>query len=70
MSARKDEALAPDVRAVLAYVVVAVLFDWGNRGRVHPAYAWGAAALVSMAALTELLAVVPPFAELAGRLAN
>jgi hypothetical protein len=59
-----------NVSALLAYVVVAMLFDWGNRGRVHPAYAWGAAALVVMAAATELLALLPPFAMLATRIAG
>jgi hypothetical protein len=55
---------------LLAYVAVAMLFDWANRGRVHPAYAWGAGALVLFAAATELLAIVPIFAELAGRIAG
>lgn len=59
-----------NVATLLAYVVIAMLFDWGNRGRVHPAYAWGAGALVAMAALIELLAIVPPFAALANRIAS
>jgi hypothetical protein len=58
-----------NVATLLVYVAVAALFDWGNRGRVHPAYAWGAGALVLFAAATELLAIVPAFAALAARLA-
>jgi hypothetical protein len=46
-----------------------MLFDWSNRGRVHPAYFWGAGSLVLFAALTELLAIVPFFAASAGRIA-
>ena len=60
----------PMVALLLAYVVVAMLFDWANRGRVHAAYFWGAAALVLMAAAVELLTVVAPFAALAGRIAG
>lgn len=52
---------------LLLYVVVAMLFDWGNRGRVHPAYFWGAAALVVFAAATELLAILPMFGGAAAR---
>jgi hypothetical protein len=59
-----------NVSMLLAYVVVAMLFDWGNRGRVHPAYAWGIAALVVMAAATELLAILPPFTALAEDIAG
>jgi hypothetical protein len=56
-----------NVALLLVYVVVAMLFDWVNRGRIHAAYFWGAGALVVFAAATELLAAVPPFAALAGR---
>jgi hypothetical protein len=59
-----------NVALLLVYVIVAMLFDWGNRGRVHPAYVWGAAALALFAAGTELLAIVPPFAAMAGRIAG
>jgi hypothetical protein len=59
-----------NVGALLLYVVAAMLFDWGNRGRVHPAYGWGAGALVVMAAGTELLAMLPSFAAAAARIAR
>lgn len=52
------------------YVIAAMLFDWRNRGRVHPAYAWGAGALVLFAAATELLAILPFFAAQAARIAG
>jgi hypothetical protein len=58
------------VALLLVYVVVAMLFDWVNRGRVHAAYFWGAGALVLMVAAVELLVVVAPFAALAGRIAG
>jgi hypothetical protein len=66
-----NEMTAPiNVAMLLAYVVVAALFDVRNRGRVHPAYAWGAFALVVFAAATELLAAVPIFGALAGQFAR
>lgn len=55
---------------LLLYVIVGMLFDWRNRGRVHPAYYWGAAALIVFAAATELLAILPMFAEQAARIAS
>lgn len=58
-----------NVAALLIFVFVAVLFDWSNRRIVHPAYAWGAGALVAFALVTELLAVFPPLVALAGRMA-
>ncbi len=64
-------ATAPVITALLlVYVVVAMLFDWVNRGSVHAAYYWGAGALVLMVAAVELLAVIAPFAALAGRIAG
>lgn len=55
---------------LLLYVAAAILFDWGNRGRVHPAYAWGAGALILFAAATELLAILPLFARSAASIAS
>ncbi|HXC60757.1 MAG TPA: hypothetical protein VN645_15685 [Steroidobacteraceae bacterium] len=66
-----NPATAPVLVALLlAYVIVAMLFDWANRGRVHPAYLWGGGALVFFAVATELLAKLPPFVALAGRIAG
>jgi hypothetical protein len=66
-----NEMTAPvNVATLLIYVIVGMLFDWRNRGRVHPAYGWGAGALVLFAAATELLAMVPAFVALAGRIAS
>ena len=59
-----------NVAFLLLYVLVGMLFDWGNRGRVHPAYFWGAAALIVFAVGTELLAILPPFAALAASIAS
>ena len=62
---------APVNVAVLSvYLVVAMLFDWSNRGRVHPAYVWGAGALILFAAATELLAISPFFAAAAAQIAS
>lgn len=52
------------------YVIAAMLFDWRNRGRVHPAYGWGIGALAAMVAAIELLAVFPPFVALANRIVD
>jgi len=59
-----------NVAMLLLYVIVAMLFDWSNRGRVHPAYFWGGGSLVIFAAATELLAILPFFAASAARIAG
>jgi FtsH-binding integral membrane protein len=59
-----------NVAFLLPFVVAGMLFDWRNRGRVHPAYAWGAAALLVFAAATELLARWPFFAGQAALIAG
>jgi FtsH-binding integral membrane protein len=53
---------------LLLYVVVAMIADWHIRGRIHPAYFWGAGALVGMGLSIEALAVFPPFVALAERI--
>jgi hypothetical protein len=58
------------VATLLAYVFVAMLFDWANRGRIHVAYLWGGGALALLAVGTELLSRVPLFAALAARIAS
>ena len=66
-----NEMTAPiNVATLLAFVIVAMLFDWFNRGRVHPAYGWGVGGLVLFAAATEVLPMVPAFAALAARIAS
>lgn len=55
---------------LLLFIVAAMAFDWRNRGRVHPAYGWGAGALVLFAAATELLALLPFFGSQAARIAS
>ena len=59
-----------NVSFLILYVVIAMLFDWRNRGRAHPAYGWGIGALVAMVAAIELLNAFPPFVALAGRIAG
>jgi len=59
-----------NVATLLLYVVVAMLFDWRNRGRVHPAYFLGGGSLILFAAATEMLAILPFFAASAGRIAG
>jgi hypothetical protein len=54
----------------LLFVAAGMAFDWLNRGRVHPAYGWGAGALVLFALATELLALVPFFSGQAARIAG
>jgi hypothetical protein len=59
-----------NVALLMPYVLVAMLFDWVNRGRVHVAYLWGAGAMVMMVVAIELLSRVPAFGALATRLAG
>jgi hypothetical protein len=56
------------VGMLLLYVVVAMIADWYIRGRVHPAYFWGAGTLIGMGLCVEMLAVFPPFIALANRI--
>lgn len=55
--------------AVLSYVVIAMIADLRIRGRIHPAYFIGAAAILSMGAGIELLTGFPPLVEFAGKIA-
>jgi len=65
-----NQMTAPaNVAALLVFVLIGVLFDWRTRGRVHPAYAWGAGALVAMAAGIEGLSRIPAFAAFANAMA-
>jgi FtsH-binding integral membrane protein len=59
-----------NVAFLLLYVGAGMLFDWRNRGRVHPAYFWGAGGLILFAAATELLAALPLFVAAAARIAG
>lgn len=52
--------------AQLAYIGVGMAFDLQTRGRIHPAYFWGAAAMVVLAVATPLLGFSPLFIALAG----
>ena len=40
---------------ILSFPLAGILFDWQRDGRVHPAWLWGAAALVLAGATTETL---------------
>jgi hypothetical protein len=42
-----------------ALVLVAILFDWKWRGKPHPAYLWGGAAIVFVQVATLLLRATP-----------
>lgn len=55
--------------ALLGYFGVAMLYDRRTRGKVHPAYWWGAAALVAWHGLSFVLASLPPFKALAESIA-
>jgi hypothetical protein len=66
-----NEMTAPvNAALLLVYVLVAMAFDWVNRGRIHPAFGWGAGALALFAVATELLARFPPFVEMAAGIAG
>lgn len=53
---------------MLLYVLVAVLYDRAKRGQVHPAYAWGAGAIILTQLLIAGLGFAPPVLALAARL--
>ncbi len=66
-----NQMTAPvNVAALLVYVVIGMLYDWRVRGSVHPAYAWGAGAMVLMAASIEGLSRIPAFADFANGIAG
>lgn len=54
--------------AFVAYLllVVAIVFDWRTRGRVHPVYIYGGAALVAVKLLNWPISVTPAWHSLAG----
>jgi hypothetical protein len=59
-----------DLVPLLLMVAAGMAFDQFNRGRVHPAYAWGAGALVAWAGATAFLAEFPPFVALAASISG
>ena len=55
--------------AMSVYVLAGMAYDVKRRGRVHPAYWWGAAVLVVTQALVGPLGFSPPILRLVARLA-
>jgi hypothetical protein len=53
----------------LAFLAVAMGFDVFNRGRVHPALLWGAAAIGGMGLAAPIVATLPPVVAYANALA-
>lgn len=49
----------------LSYIGIGMLFDWRVRGRVHPAYLWGAGAVFVFALAVFGLLYLPPFVAFA-----
>jgi hypothetical protein len=56
--------------ALLCYFGVAMLYDRRTRGSVHPAYWWGAGALVAWHALSFALSPLAPVVALTAKLAG
>jgi hypothetical protein len=56
------------VPALVAYLLLipAMIFDWRSRGRPHPVYIWGGAALVSIKFLNWPISVTQPWHSIAG----
>jgi len=50
--------------AHLLFFGAAIVYDWRARGRIHPAYYWGLAALVLAAILPPYVAQMPPLLDL------
>lgn len=59
-----------NVLALLGYVLLAAAFDLFNRGRIHPAYAWGTVALLVMGIATPLMAGLPAVVAYSERLSG
>lgn len=57
--------IAPALVACLL-LVVAIIFDWRTRGRPHPAYIYGGAALVAVKLLNWPISVTPAWHSFAG----
>lgn len=55
---------------LLGYFAVAMAYDVRTRGRVHPAYYWGAGALVGWVALSFATASLPPVLALTASLSG
>ena len=55
---------------VLSIIVIGMVFDWRTRGNVHPAYIWGAGAVVVMGGLIAALPLLPQFVGLAASIAG
>ena len=47
------------------FIVVAIVFDWRTRGRPHPVYLYGGAAIVAQQVLTVLFATTPAWMRIA-----
>jgi hypothetical protein len=53
----------------LAFIAVGMVRDWRVLGRIHPAYYWGAAAMVVLAGLTAPIAGLAPVIALSDTIA-
>jgi hypothetical protein len=54
----------------LGYIGVAMLGDWRMRGRIHPAYYWGAATMILMGLITKPVSELAPVIALANAVAG
>lgn len=54
--------------SLLVYALVGVLFDLARRGRVHPAWWWGVAAILTVNVVMGPIAFSAPVSALAGQL--
>lgn len=59
-----------NVALLLPFIFLAMIADWGIRGRLHPANLVSAGSLIAFAAATELLAIFPPFVAMAEGIAG
>lgn len=55
---------------LLLYLAVGMIYDLRTRGRVHPAYLWGAGTIAATILLLQPLANTPPIAALAAALTS
>ena len=59
-----------NIGVLLIYVAAAMFADWRIRGKVHPAYFWGFAAIFVQAPVISALAAFTPFQQLAMSIAS
>jgi hypothetical protein len=62
-------SLRNEILIMVGFIGVAMLADWRLRGRIHPAYYWGAAAIIFMGVVTKPISEMAPVIAFANSVA-